>query len=265
MAACGIDTDLRAPTPRGRLLDQPRGPRPRLRGGADPPGLARPATGTTARPTCSGSASAPASSTAPTSHFLSGVGNPVGCKLGPTATPDEVVALCEALNPDRVPGRLTLITPHGRRPRGRAAAPAPAGRAARPGHPVVWTCDPMHGNTYTSGERKTRHFDDICREIDGFFTAHRAVGTWPGGIHVELTGDDVTECLGGGDDVVRARPPLRDDVRPSPQRRPVPRPRLPGLGVPAEPDGVTDSTEEILTKVIGFVRIIGNPEWSTRV
>jgi 3-deoxy-7-phosphoheptulonate synthase len=69
------------------------------------------------------------------------------------------------------------------------------------GHPVVWACDPMHGNTFTSGGRKTRHFDDICREIAGFFAAHRQVGTWPGGIHLELTGEDVTECLGGGHDI----------------------------------------------------------------
>jgi 3-deoxy-7-phosphoheptulonate synthase len=72
-------------------------------------------------------------------------------------------------------------------------------------HPVVWTCDPMHGNTFVSvGGRKTRHFDDILREIAGFFSAHRAVGTWPGGVHVELTGDDVTECLGGAEGLLDA-------------------------------------------------------------
>ncbi|MET0491206.1 MAG: class II 3-deoxy-7-phosphoheptulonate synthase [Acidimicrobiales bacterium] len=133
-------------------------------------------------------------------HFLSGVGNPVGSKLGPDATPDDAVALCEALNPDRVPGRLTLITRMGADHV--AERLPPVLRAVQEaGHPVVWACDPMHGNTYTSGERKTRHFDDICREIEGFFTAHRSVGTWPGGIHLELTGEDVTECLGGGDHV----------------------------------------------------------------
>ena len=68
------------------------------------------------------------------------------------------------------------------------------------GHPVVWACDPMHGNTFTSDTgRKTRDFDDVLAEIAGFFAAHRAEGTWPGGVHIELTGDDVTECLGGGD------------------------------------------------------------------
>jgi len=75
------------------------------------------------------------------------------------------------------------------------------------GHPVVWVCDPMHGNTFVSdGGRKTRRFDDVLAEIQGFFAAHRAQGTWPGGVHVELTGDDVTECLGGAEEV------LEDDL-----------------------------------------------------
>ncbi len=137
-------------------------------------------------------------------EFLSGVGNPIGCKVGPSATPDEVLELCQALNPARQPGRLTLIT--------RMGADAVEDRL-RPllvavrdaGHPVVWACDPMHGNTYTSqGGRKTRHFDAVLREIAGFFAAHRAEGTWPGGVHVELTGDDVTECLGGVEEILDA-------------------------------------------------------------
>jgi len=137
-------------------------------------------------------------------EFLRGVGNPLGCKLGPTATAVETLELCEALNPARIPGRLTFITRMGAgegekrlRPLLRASADA--------GHPVVWACDPMHGNTYTaSNGRKTRHFDAIIGEIAGFVRAHRAEGTWPGGIHVELTGDNVTECLGGGDEVLDA-------------------------------------------------------------
>ena len=133
-------------------------------------------------------------------HFLSGVGNPIGCKLGPDATPDEAVALCEALNPDKVPGRLTLISRMGAE-RVTEALPPILRAVDEAGHPVVWACDPMHGNTYTSHGRKTRHFDAICQEIEGFFAAHRQVGTWPGGIHVELTGEDVTECLGGGADI----------------------------------------------------------------
>jgi 3-deoxy-7-phosphoheptulonate synthase len=134
--------------------------------------------------------------------FLAGVRNPVGCKLGPSATPEEAVALCEALNPERVPGRLTLISrlgaahvADGLRPILRAVTDA--------GHPVVWACDPMHGNTFTSPSgRKTRHFDDVLAEIAGFFAAHRAEGTWPGGVHIELTGDDVTECLGGSEEIL---------------------------------------------------------------
>ena len=134
-------------------------------------------------------------------EFLRGVGNPVGCKIGPTTSAEFVLELCEVLNPSRIPGRLTLITrmgadkiEDGLRPLLRAVTDA--------GHPVVWACDPMHGNTYTTGNgRKTRHFDDVVAEIGGFVRAHRAEGTWPGGIHIELTGENVTECLGGGDDL----------------------------------------------------------------
>jgi 3-deoxy-7-phosphoheptulonate synthase len=130
-------------------------------------------------------------------EFLRGVGNPVGVKLGPATTPGDAVALCERLNPDQVPGRLTFIVRHGA-DRVRQALPPLLQAVAAAGHPVVWACDPMHGNTFvSSGGRKTRHFDAILEEIAGFFAAHRQVGTWPGGVHVELTGDDVTECLGG--------------------------------------------------------------------
>ncbi|MFZ8901694.1 MAG: class II 3-deoxy-7-phosphoheptulonate synthase [Ilumatobacteraceae bacterium] len=134
-------------------------------------------------------------------EFLRGVGNPIGCKIGPSTDAEFVLELCQALNPARVPGRLTLISRMGAdkvesslRPLLRAVTDA--------GHPVVWACDPMHANTFTSTSgHKTRHFDDIMREIAGFVAAHRAEGTWPGGIHVELTGDNVTECLGGADDL----------------------------------------------------------------
>jgi 3-deoxy-7-phosphoheptulonate synthase len=134
-------------------------------------------------------------------EFLRGVGNPIGCKVGPTTRADYVLELCEILNPSRIPGRLTLISrmgadniEEGLRPLLRATTDA--------GHPIVWACDPMHGNTYsTESGVKTRHFDDIVREIGGFVRAHRAEGTWPGGIHIELTGENVTECLGGGDEV----------------------------------------------------------------
>jgi 3-deoxy-7-phosphoheptulonate synthase len=133
-------------------------------------------------------------------EFLRGIHNPVGAKLGPTATPDDVLALCEALNPDRVPGRLTFITRMGSAHVADRLPPLLAAvRDAE--HPVVWACDPMHGNTFLVNGRKTRHFDDILSELTLFFAAHRQAGTWPGGIHVELTGEDVTECLGGAEEV----------------------------------------------------------------
>ena len=134
-------------------------------------------------------------------EFLRGVGNPVGCKVGPSMTGEQVIDLCEALNPAQIPGRLTLIARMGADHVEECLPPLL--RAVKDsGHPVVWACDPMHGNTYTSaGGRKTRHFDDVIREIEGFVRAHRAEGTWPGGIHVELTGEDVTECIGGADEL----------------------------------------------------------------
>ncbi|MCZ7631836.1 MAG: 3-deoxy-7-phosphoheptulonate synthase [Microthrixaceae bacterium] len=135
-------------------------------------------------------------------EFFRGIANPIGCKIGPTATTDEVLELCEVLNPQRVPGRLTLIARMGADSVQEILPPLL--RATRDGrHPVVWACDPMHGNTFTAPSgRKTRHFDAILAEIAGFFAAHRAEGTWPGGVHVELTGDDVTECLGGAQDLL---------------------------------------------------------------
>ena len=135
-------------------------------------------------------------------EFLRGVGNPIGCKIGPSTTAEYVLELCELLNPSRIPGRLTLISRMGASKVEDALRPIL--RAVRDaGHPVVWACDPMHGNTFTSTTgHKTRDFDDICTEIDGFVRAHLAEGTWPGGIHVELTGDNVTECIGGGDKIL---------------------------------------------------------------
>ena len=143
-------------------------------------------------------------------EFLRGVRNPLGCKIGPTATVSEVLELCMALNPERIPGRLTLISRMGAERVGDVLPPLV--RAARQAdHPVVWACDPMHGNTFTSPAtgHKTRHLEDICAEIDSFFAVHRAEGTWPGGIHVELTGDDVTECLGGSEGLGHDDLPMR--------------------------------------------------------
>lgn len=137
-------------------------------------------------------------------EFFRGIRNPVGCKIGPGASADEVLDLCEALNPERTPGRLTLITRMGADHIEDGLRPLLA--AVRDAdHPVVWACDPMHGNTFTSeGGRKTRHLDAVLAEIAGFFAAHQAEGTWPGGVHVELTSDDVTECLGGAEEIFDA-------------------------------------------------------------
>jgi len=129
--------------------------------------------------------------------FFAGVNNPLGVKLGPTATADEVVELCERLNPDRRPGRLTLIVRMGAERL--ADALPPIIRAVRDsGHPVVWVTDPMHGNGFrTESGVKTRSFEAIMAEVDAFFSTCRAEGAWPGGLHIEFTGEDVTECLGG--------------------------------------------------------------------
>jgi 3-deoxy-7-phosphoheptulonate synthase len=139
-------------------------------------------------------------------HFLSGVNNPVAAKVSANAAPDELVELCDILDPDREPGRLTLVSRMGAK-KVEAGLPPLQEAVRRAGHPVVWTCDPMHGNTFVAdGGRKTRHFNDVLSEISGFFAACRATGSWPGGVHVELTGDSVTECLGGAEEI------LEDDL-----------------------------------------------------
>jgi 3-deoxy-7-phosphoheptulonate synthase len=134
-------------------------------------------------------------------HFLAGVGNPVGVKLGPTATVDEVVALAARLNPDNIPGRLTLITRMGAA-NVEASLPEIVRGVRDRGLAVVWSCDPMHGNTFVSETGyKTRRFTDVLQELRAFFGIHNAEGTIPGGVHIELTGEDVTECLGGAQDI----------------------------------------------------------------
>ncbi len=129
--------------------------------------------------------------------FVSQVHNPIGVKLGPTVTRDEVLALVGKLDPEGTPGRLTFITRMGAG-RIRELLPPLLESLGEVAHQVAWVCDPMHGNTFSSPSgHKTRRFEDVIEEVAGFFAAHRAVGTWPGGIHVELTGNDVTECVGG--------------------------------------------------------------------
>ncbi len=130
-------------------------------------------------------------------HFASLIRNPVGVKIGPTATPDDVLGIVERLNPERVPGRLTVISRMGASRVGEVL-PAIVEKVEANGHPVVWVCDPMHGNTReTAGGVKTRQFEDVAAEVHDFFEVHQRLGTFPGGLHIELTGDDVTECLGG--------------------------------------------------------------------
>jgi 3-deoxy-7-phosphoheptulonate synthase len=135
-------------------------------------------------------------------EFASKVRNPIGVKLGPTTTVDEALTLIDRLDPDREPGRLTFITRMGAG-KIREHLPNLVEKVTASGAQVVWICDPMHGNTFeASSGHKTRSFDDVLDEVKGFFEVHRGLGTHPGGIHVELTGDDVTECVGGGDEVL---------------------------------------------------------------
>jgi 3-deoxy-7-phosphoheptulonate synthase len=133
--------------------------------------------------------------------LMSRVRNPIGVKLGPGTTPDDVHALLKRLNPDDEPGRLTFVSRMGAG-RVREALPGIVQAVEDVGATVLWVCDPMHGNTFESASGyKTRRFEDVMDEVRGFFEVHAALGTVPGGLHVELTGDDVTECLGGSEQI----------------------------------------------------------------
>lgn len=130
-------------------------------------------------------------------EFLRGVDNPIGMKCGPSLEPDALLRLLDTLNPNREAGRMTLISRFGH-DKVEAGLPALVRAVKREGHPVVWSCDPMHGNVIKSDSGfKTRPFDRILAEVRGFFAVHRAEGTHAGGIHIEMTGQDVTECVGG--------------------------------------------------------------------
>ncbi|MHC2997950.1 class II 3-deoxy-7-phosphoheptulonate synthase [Microbacterium sp. HJ5] len=136
--------------------------------------------------------------------YFSKIRNPIGVKLGPTTSPDTALALIDKLDPNREPGRLTFITRMGAG-KIRDALPPLLEAVRDSGATPLWVTDPMHGNGITTPTGyKTRRFDDVVDEVRGFFEAHRAVGTFPGGIHVELTGDDVTECLGGSEQIDEA-------------------------------------------------------------
>ncbi|RMZ49243.1 3-deoxy-7-phosphoheptulonate synthase class II [Candidatus Marinimicrobia bacterium PRS2] len=134
-------------------------------------------------------------------EFLSGVDNPIGIKVGPTIIKEELISLCEKLNPENEWGRLTLIIRMGA-DTVRSKLPPLIKAIQENGKKVLWVCDPMHGNTYkTENGYKTRHFDTILEELEHFFAIHRAERTIPGGVHFELTGDNVTECLGGAREI----------------------------------------------------------------
>ena len=130
-------------------------------------------------------------------EFLRGVGNPIGMKCGPSLEPDALLRMLDTLNPSREAGRITLISRFGHE-KVEAGLPKLVRAVKAEGHPVVWSCDPMHGNVIkTDSGLKTRPFDRILSEVRGFFAVHRAEGTHAGGIHIEMTGQDVTECTGG--------------------------------------------------------------------
>ncbi|MHA1571842.1 MAG: 3-deoxy-7-phosphoheptulonate synthase, partial [Alphaproteobacteria bacterium] len=130
-------------------------------------------------------------------EFMRGVENPIAMKAGPSLDPDELLRLIDILNPANDPGRLTLICRMGASGI-EANLPKLVRAVAREGRSVVWSCDPMHGNTVkASSGYKTRAFDRILDEVRGFFAVHRAEGTHAGGVHIEMTGQDVTECIGG--------------------------------------------------------------------
>jgi 3-deoxy-7-phosphoheptulonate synthase len=137
-------------------------------------------------------------------EFARRIRNPVAVKVGPGAAAEDVLALIDALDPDREPGRLTLMTRMGAG-RIRDLLPPLVEKVVAGGAEVAWVCDPMHGNTIEAASgHKTRRFDDVLDEVTGFFEVHRALGTHPGGIHIEFTGDDVTECVGGGQNVAES-------------------------------------------------------------
>jgi 3-deoxy-7-phosphoheptulonate synthase len=134
-------------------------------------------------------------------EYLKGVHNPVGCKIGPTIETDELIRLIDAMNPKNEAGRLTLIVRMG--PDNVAKMlPNLIRKVKAEGRHVVWSCDPMHANTVKSDSGfKTRHFDEILREVQAFFEVHKGEGTHAGGVHFEMTGKDVTECVGGGQEI----------------------------------------------------------------
>ncbi|MEN3791801.1 3-deoxy-7-phosphoheptulonate synthase class II [Fulvimarina sp. MAC3] len=138
-------------------------------------------------------------------EYCSGIKNPIGLKCGPSMEPDGLLRLIDKLNPENEAGRLTLITRFGHE-KVEKHLPALIDAVEKEGRTVVWSCDPMHGNTISQNSYKTRPFERILAEVEAFFAVHNAKGTHPGGIHIEMTGKDVTECIGG------ARPVLPENL-----------------------------------------------------
>ena len=137
-------------------------------------------------------------------EFLRGISNPVASKVGPTTDPDSLIRLIDVLNPENEAGRLTLISRMGA---GNVESHLPklVSRVKQEGRVVAWSCDPMHGNTVKSTNGfKTRPFNKILQEVEEYFSIHRAEGSYPGGVHFELTGQDVTECVGGAQEITEA-------------------------------------------------------------
>lgn len=138
-------------------------------------------------------------------EFLRGVANPLGVKIGPAIEPDELLRLIDVLSPANEPGRLTLIVRMGAE-KVRSVLPRLISAVRNNGRNVIWVSDPMHSNTVASANGyKTRHFDKILEEVQAFFDVHEEEGTYPGGVHFEMTGQDVTECVGGAQAITEAR------------------------------------------------------------
>ena len=205
MKACGIDTDAEPQLHDGRLLHQPRGADPRLRGGAHPPGLAHRRLVRLLGPHALDRRAHPPARRRPRRVPAPASRNPIGCKIGPTATPDEVVALCDALDPDRDAGPAHPDQPHGRRAgRRRAAAAARGGARRRPPRRLGVRPDArQHLHRRRAAARPATSTTSSPRS-PASSPPTRQAGTWPGGVHVELTGDDVTECLGGAEEILDA-------------------------------------------------------------
>ena len=196
MRACGLDLRSRLRARHHRFLHQPRSAAARLRAGLHPHRFNDRRLVRHLRPHAVDRRSHPPARSCPY-RICRGIKNPIGLKCGPSLKADDLLRLIDILNPDNEPGRLTLIGRFGAEKVGEHL-PALMRAVKREGRVVIWSCDPMHGNTITSASGyKTRPFDLILKEVRGFFEVHQAEGTYAGGVHLEMTGQNVTECTGG--------------------------------------------------------------------